>query len=136
MLLCLFFYCAKILRIKWDIPIKIGGIALKRVISLLLVALMVFSVGVVASAETTDATVGVGTYGADWLKYGDVNADQAIDAKDALAVLKNAVGKETFTDVQIIVANVNVDEAINAKDALDVLKFAVNKITTFTAGII
>ena len=109
---------------------------MKRVISLLLVALMAFSVGVVASAETTDATVGVGAYGTDWLKYGDVNADQAIDAKDALAVLKNAVGKENFTDVQKTVANVNVDEAINAKDALDILKFAVNKITTFTAGVI
>lgn len=95
---------------------------------------MAFSVGVVASAETADATVGVGTYGTDWLKYGDVNGDQGIDAKDALAVLKNAVGKEEFTDQQKVIADVNSDKSIDAKDALDILKFAVGKITVFTAG--
>ncbi len=106
---------------------------MKRVLSFLLAAFMVLSVVVAASAETAE---GVGTYGTDWLYYGDVNADNAINAKDALSVLKNAVGKEEFTDVQKTVANVNGDDAINAKDALDILKYAVGKLNAFTAGII
>ncbi len=109
---------------------------MKRIISFLLVALMVFSVGIVASAETGDAAEGVGVYGTDWFYYGDLDGNKQINAKDALSVLKYAVGKATLTDAQNFVANVNVDEDINAKDALEILKFAVNKIKTFAAGIV
>ncbi len=108
---------------------------MKRILSFLLVALMVLSAVVTASAETADATQGVGTYGTDWVYYGDVNADKEINAKDALSVLKNAVGKEQFTDVQQKVADVNVDTTINAKDALDMLKLSVGKLGRFTAGV-
>ncbi len=60
-------------------------------------------------------------------KVGDVNADGKINAKDALAVLKIAVGKMTPTPLQQQLANVNWDAFINAKDALEILKYSVNK---------
>ena len=106
---------------------------MKRIVSFLLAAFLVLSVAVVASAD--EAAEGVGTYGTDWVRYGDVNVDETINAKDALSMLKNAVGKEVFTDVQKIIANVNGDDAINAKDALDVLKLSVGKIGKFSVGI-
>ncbi len=62
---------------------------------------------------------------------GDVNADGKVDAKDALEVLKFAVGKTELTETQQLAAEVVGDDAINAKDALEILKFAVNKITEF-----
>lgn len=98
---------------------------------LAMVTLLTMLVLPVAAAETT----GTGTYGTDWLKYGDVNADNEINAKDALAALKYAVGKQLFSDVEKKVADVNVDQEINAKDALDVLKYSVGKLLTFTAGV-
>ncbi len=83
----------------------------------------------VAAAETPE-----GVYGTDWVKYGDVDADEAINAKDALAVLKSAVGKQTLDDWQTVVADVNADESIDAKDALEILKYSVGKIGRFAAG--
>ncbi len=65
------------------------------------------------------------------LPYGDVNGDQKINAKDALEVLKAAVGKLTLTEQQQVLAELNKDGEINAKDALLILKRAVNKIQTF-----
>lgn len=58
---------------------------------------------------------------------GDVNDDGAINAKDALEVLKATVGKTQLSDLQKVAADVNKDEAINAKDALEILKYTVNK---------
>ncbi len=58
---------------------------------------------------------------------GDLNDDDKVDAKDALQVLKYAVGKAEFTVVQEVKADVNEDGDINAKDALEILKKAVNK---------
>lgn len=60
-------------------------------------------------------------------KAGDVNGDGRINAKDALAVLKIAVGKMIPTPLQQQLANVNQDTFINAKDALEILKYSVNK---------
>ena len=62
---------------------------------------------------------------------GDVNTDGEIDAKDALHILQNAVGKREFNQLQFTAGNVNGDEKIDAKDALLVLKKAVNKIEEF-----
>ena len=103
--------------------------------ALAMLTLLTMLVLPVAAAETATDVVGKGTYGTDWLKYGDVDADQKIDAKDALAVLKFTVGKESFSDALQIVANVNKDTEVNAKDALDILKFSVQKITVFEAGV-
>ncbi len=109
---------------------------MKQIITFLLAFLLVCSVastGVVLAAEPSS---GEGEYGVDWFYYGDVNADNNINAKDALEVLKYAVGKTMFTDVQKILADVNQDISFNAKDALDILKYAVGKIPAFTAGTI
>lgn len=65
------------------------------------------------------------------LPYGDVNRDNKIDAKDALDVLKSAVGKLTLTQEQQVLAELNGDGEINAKDALLILKRAVHKIEQF-----
>ena len=65
------------------------------------------------------------------IPYGDVNGDQKIDAKDALEILKFAVGKAQLTPEQQAAAEVDGKEGINAKDALEILKFAVEKITEF-----
>ena len=63
--------------------------------------------------------------------YGDVNNDGNVDAKDALEVLKFAVGKTNLTAEQQLLAEVVGDSNINAKDALEILKYAVNKIDAF-----
>ena len=62
---------------------------------------------------------------------GDVTEYGSIDAKDALEVLKFAVGKNMLTQKQQLAAEVVGDHAINAKDALEILKFAVGKIVKF-----
>lgn len=62
---------------------------------------------------------------------GDVNSDQKVDAKDALWVLKYAVGKIQFTENQLQAAEVTGDGLCNAKDALEILKFSVSKIHKF-----
>ncbi len=94
------------------------------------------ALGIEMPEEQTDPDPGPGP-GPDpqpgEVKYGDVNGDKEVDAKDALLVLKAAVGKETLTDAQKKAADVNVDNAIDAKDALDILKFAVGKLEHFKA---
>lgn len=65
------------------------------------------------------------------LPYGDVNGDQKIDAKDALEVLKSAVGKVVLTAEQQPLAELNGDGKIDAKDALLILRRAVEKIDKF-----
>ncbi len=63
----------------------------------------------------------------DALDLGDVNGDQAINAKDALLVLRIAVNKYDANDAEKVAADANEDDSINAKDALEILKFAVGK---------
>ncbi len=75
-----------------------------------------------------------GEYGKAYVKYGDIDANQAIDAKDALLVLRSAVGKIRFTTIQWNVANVNGDKTIDAKDALLILRYSVGKIKEFSVG--
>ena len=65
------------------------------------------------------------------IKMGDVTGDGNIDAKDALAVLKAAVGKQDLTDSQAKAADVNEDGKIDAKDALEILKKSVKKPACF-----
>ncbi len=67
----------------------------------------------------------------DPVQLGDVNEDEKIDAKDALEVLKFAVGKTLLTEKQQKAAEVIGDEDINAKDALEILKYSVQKINKF-----
>ena len=108
---------------------------MKKVVAfaLALVTLLTMLVLPVSAAET--ATQGTGTYGVDWVKYGDLDFDQEVGAKDALDVLKFSVGKEIFSEVQQVIGEVNEDTLINAKDALEILKYTVGKIISFPAGI-
>ncbi len=65
------------------------------------------------------------------LPYGDINENGAVNATDALAVLKYAVAKQLFTDRQILLADVDGDGTIDAKDALLILRYAVSLIDSF-----
>ncbi len=67
--------------------------------------------------------------------YGDVNADGGVNAKDALLVLKNAVGKFVFSSSQELAAEVNRKGGITSTDALEILKFSVGKIELFPVEI-
>ncbi len=65
------------------------------------------------------------------LPLGDLNNDQAVDAKDALMVLKIAVEKEIPYAAQKVAGDVTKDGNINAKDALEILKKAVGLSASF-----
>ncbi len=65
------------------------------------------------------------------VRYGDVNEDGAVNAKDALQVLKFGVNKITFSKTQQTAAEVDGKAGINAKDALEILKYSVGKIDKF-----
>lgn len=63
---------------------------------------------------------------------GDVTLDEAINAQDALAVLKHAASIETLEGEALENADVNSDGNINAQDALEILKLAAGIIKEFT----
>ncbi len=67
----------------------------------------------------------------DELTLGDLDGNKIIDAKDALMVLKAAVGKLELTNSQKIACELNGDSTVNAKDALLILRYAVKKIDQF-----
>lgn len=80
-------------------------------------------------AYTQDFTIEVEAAAAtEVVKLGDVNKDNTIDAKDALAVLKFDVGVEQSDFVEEA-ADINKDTKIDAKDALEILKHDVGLIT-------
>ncbi len=66
----------------------------------------------------------------DAIPLGDSNFDGEVNASDALAILKKAVGK-SVTVFHQEVSDVNGDSVFDSKDALLVLKFAVKKIDKF-----
>ena len=107
---------------------------MKRLLAFLLAVVSVLSIGSSCLTFAEETSEGVGEFGVDWFYYGDVDGDQVVNAKDALVVLKYAVGKQLLPPTQRILADVNVDEDINAKDALDILKYAVGKLSAFTSG--
>ncbi len=63
--------------------------------------------------------------------YGDANGDLAVNAVDALVILKVAVGKEQLSKARFDANDVNADGNVDAKDALYVLQYAVEKIYWF-----
>ncbi len=67
------------------------------------------------------------------LQWGDVNQNQAIDATDALLVLKQVVGKVQLADEVATIADVSDNGLIGAEDALLILQYVVGKITRFPA---
>ncbi len=63
--------------------------------------------------------------------FGDLNGDWFVDAKDALVVLKMAVGKMEITDDALWYGDVDGTGELDAKDALYILRYAVGKIDLF-----
>ena len=59
---------------------------------------------------------------------GDMSANGALDAEDALIVLKNVVGKHPFHQSQMSVADMDGDGKVAATDALEILRNVVGKI--------
>ncbi len=66
----------------------------------------------------------------DAIPLGDTNFDGNVNATDALAVLKKAVGKSVTTFYEEV-ADLNGDKVTDSKDALLILRFAVGKIKEF-----
>ena len=62
---------------------------------------------------------------------GDLNGDWFVDAKDALIVLKMAVGKMEITEDDLWYGDVDGNTELDAVDALYILKYAVGKIEYF-----
>lgn len=79
---------------------------MKKIISLVLVAVMVLSLSVVAFAA----------------KLGDVNEDGKVSAADALCVLQAAAGTRTLTASQKQKADYNKDGKVSAIDARKILQ--------------
>ena len=69
---------------------------------------------------------------ADYVGYavvaGDVDLDGSVNAKDALLVLRCAVGKITLTQAQLAGADFKQNGKIDAVCALNILKFSVGKL--------
>ncbi len=78
--------------------------------------------GIEAPMETEPVTA---------VALGDVNGDGAVDAADALRMLRHAVGKEVLAEEALAAGLLNEDGAVNATDALLCLQFAVGKRDVF-----
>ena len=68
-----------------------------------------------------EKTVETTLYSGEWIN-GDVNDDGALDADDALDILKSMVGLIKLDGVARKAADVNADGNVDADDALDILK--------------
>ena len=62
---------------------------------------------------------------------GDVNADEAIDAQDALLALQQSVKTVALGEASAAMADVDKNGAINARDALLMLQYSVHLINSF-----
>ena len=62
---------------------------------------------------------------------GDVNADDAIDAQDALLALQQSVKTVALGEASAAMADVDKNGAINARDALLMLQYSVHLINSF-----
>ena len=67
------------------------------------------------------------------IDYGNVNADKAIDASDALIVLQYTVDLRDLTPEEFQRADVNADDNANTTDALLILQYTVELIDKFPA---
>jgi len=109
-----------------------GECKMKKSIALFLALLTL--IGVV-SVPTIAAEVPEGTYGTDYVKYGDGSLDEVVSAADALMTLQSVVGKVQLNDVQEEVLDVDDNQVVSAADALMILQYVVGKVTEFTPGI-
>ena len=68
---------------------------------------------------------------ADTFELGDINADKAINASDALQALRHSVGEIKLEGDSFTRGDVTKDTFINASDALQILRYSVKEITRF-----
>lgn len=71
---------------------------------------------------------------ADWVKKGDMDQNEKVEAGDALMILKyvaNMIDKKSITSIRFRQADVEYNEEIEAGDALKVLKRVANMIKGF-----
>lgn len=99
----------------------------KKLQTIIISALVVAATAVPVFANVTGLMTSTSTTVEVVVKLGDVNNDNVIDAKDALAVLKYDVGLEQ-NDFTVAAADVNIDGEVDAKDALEILKHDVGLI--------
>ena len=105
---------------------------MKKSIALLLTLLMLVSV---VSVPVLAEEVPEGTYGTDYIKYGDGNLDQTVSAADALLALQSVVGKTLLNEDQENVLDVDDNNTVSAADALIILQYVVGKVTAFAPGV-
>lgn len=75
-----------------------------------------------ANYDKTRAEVTLTVNGAESV-LGDVNADESVDAVDALEILKSVVRITELSEDQKLIADVNRDSVVDARDALRILKY-------------
>lgn len=61
------------------------------------------------------------------IAIGDINSDSQIDVFDAIAVAQYTVGKNSFTDLQLLAADFNQDGKVDVFDAIAIAKETVKK---------
>ncbi len=105
-------------KVKFDMPIS--GVEAGQTYALM-------SGSESATAVTEDDAVF--STGDEAIHYGDVNDDNAIDAKDSTQVLLYTVGKGSIVGKADMLArgDVNIDEAVDAKDSTQILLYTVGK---------
>ena len=105
---------------------------MKKIISSMLTLIIIFgmvpAIPIIVKADTTPS----GTYGTDYISYGDVDVNNKINSADALSILQSTVGKVSYDAKKQNVADVTLDTAITVSDALKVLQYSVSRITSFT----
>lgn len=75
--------------------------------------------GMIMSIDNTDYKI---------VKYGDINGDGIIDARDSLRILKYVVGEYNLDeDIYFYAADVSGDNVVDARDSLRILKYTVGE---------
>lgn len=67
------------------------------------------------------------------VKYGDVDGNDMIDARDAVAVVDHFLAKKKLTGDNLLAANVNADSTVDARDAVMIVDYFLAKIKSFPA---
>ncbi len=79
-----------------------------------------------------ETTFKVGDKSTD-IKYGDVDGNDVIDARDAVAVVDHFLAKKKLTGDNLLAANVNADSTVDARDAVMIVDYFLAKIKSFPA---
>lgn len=88
------------------------------------------TITVAYGGQTTTFIITV-TKKVDTFELGDINADKAINASDALQALRYSVREITLKNDEFTRGDVTKDKEINASDALQILRYSVKEIKQF-----